>query len=229
MSVMKRIDAKARRNLQKKGGNHKVGRITATSLGADLNELSMDLSNRVLHRTVNKMATVVGRKAVSNLRKGGKGLTTGRSQFKPRMSRGDWKNPQTVRTGPNKGTEYLKRGWYGKTLKDRGANKPTMAYFGGNVDGSGGKRGIVVKSDKKKRGRGAYGIVGPKYSADNSDDGVYGYNYAHMLEYGGTHKAWGKDASPLPARPFLKPAADSTMPQQASILNDALEKWGRGQ
>ena len=228
MSVMKRIDARARKNLQKKPTG-RVDSVSATALGFDLEELSRDLNNRVLKRAVNKMATVVGRKAVALLKKGGSGLTTGRSQFKPKMTRGDWKSPKTVQTGNNKGTEYLKGGWYGETLKQRGANKPSMAHFGGNVDSSGGKRGIVIKSDKKKRGKGAWGIVGPKYSADNSDDGVYGYNYAHMLEFGGTHKVYNKPADPLPARPFMKPAGMQTMKQQANILNDDLKKWGKGQ
>ena len=228
MSVMKRVSERARKNLQKKTAN-RTDSVSATDLGFDLEELGRDLSNRVLQRAVNKMATIVGRKAVANLKKGGSGLTTGRSQFKPRMSRGDWKNPRVVRRGPNKGVEYLKDGWYGETLRKRGANKPTMAHFGGNVNGAGGKRGIVIKSDKKKRGKGAWGIVGPKSSADNSDDGVYGYNYAHMLEYGGTHKAWNHETDPLPARPFLKPASDSTLQQQANILNKDLEKWGKGQ
>lgn len=224
MSVMKRIDARARNNLKKKNTSNRVDRVSATDLGFDLEELSRDLNNRILQRAANKMATIVGRKAVSNLKKGGSGLTTGRSQFKPRMSRGDWKSPRQTKDG----VPYLKGGWYGDTLKNRGADKPSMAHFGGNVSGSGGKRGIVIKTDKKKRGKGAWGIVGPKYSADNSDDGVYGYNYAHMLEYGGTHKAWGKDAKPLPARPFLKPASNSTLQQQANILNADLKKWGEG-
>ena len=147
------------------------------------------------------------------------------SQYNKR-TRGDWQNPITSSSG----RQYLKGGWMGEVLRKRGANKPTMAYNGGSVDDKGkgrGERGIITKTISQKNG-GIRSITGPRYSADDSDNGKYGYNYAHVLEYGGKHKNWGRNAKPLLARPFLGPAQVRAQGRNAQIMNDMMRKWTQG-
>ncbi len=229
MGVMKDISERAAANL--KGGgpkksSNKAGTISATDLSSAFKRIIDDLTKQELRRIVSRMNTVVRTAAVKNVRRASSATIIGES-MKSKMTRGDWKNPSTVRKlGAAVGTEYLAGGWYGQVLKDRGATKPSMANNGGEVGrAGGGNTGIISKIDPR-HGR-IIGITGPRHGGDSSDNTKHGYNYAHMLEKGGNHKNWGKHPSQLEARPFLEPAARDTMHKQEAIVKKELIKWGK--
>lgn len=228
MSYIKRISERADRNLVSQGGkersSNKAGVISATDIVADLKKLTDDLTGQQFTRIVDKMNTAVRSAAVKAARKASSASQIGES-MKSKMTRGDWKNPpRVVKDGPNKGTEYLKGGWWGEVLKKRGAKKPSMANNGGKD----GDTGMISKNSKGRNGRTRIGITGPRYGDDAKDNSRHGYNYAHVLEFGGEHKAWGKPSPALPARPFLGPAGKESMPKQIRIMKNELIKWGKG-
>ena len=231
MSVMKTISSRAEGVL--KGGTTGIksstgsAQIVYTDIGKDMDALASDLTNRQMTSTIEKMSTVLRRRIVVNLQRGGDDSSIGRSQYGPKMTRGDWKNPVAGKNGM-----YLKGGWSASVTAKRGADKPTMAVNGGNTKRGGGNKGIITKTHRGRGGRKSYsvsGITGPRYGTDNKDDSKFGYNYAHMLEHGGTHKAWKRPARPLIARPFIAPAAKAAKSQMIAIAKDALRKWGKGQ
>jgi len=234
MGLMKEISARAAANLKgggKAGGSkHRAGVISGTDIGRDMQRLSDELSKNRLRRVIHMMNTAVRREAVKSLKKASSRNAIGES-MKGKMTRGDWKNPRSTKNG----VRYLPGGWYGQVLKSRGEEKPSMAYNGGE-DGlrGGGKRGIISRTVPSSSGKLLRGITGPRHSGSNGDDADndrYGYNYAHMLEFGGTHVNWSSRktrTSTLDARPFLGPAGNSTMPKQISIMKRELKKWGMG-
>ena len=234
MGVMKEISERAAKNLRGGSGtksmNNRAGVISGTDIGKDMERLSNDLSKNRLRRVIHQMNTAVRRETVKNLKKSSNASRIGES-MKGKMTRGDWKNPKVTTNG----VEYLTNGWYGKVLKDRGNNKPSMAFNGGE-DGlrGGGKRGIISRTVPSAGGKLLRGITGPRHSGSNGgdgDNGKYGYNYAHMLERGGKHVNWDSTksrVSHLQARPFLGPAGNNTMPKQIAIMKKELKKWGMG-
>ena len=234
MTVMQKKWDKAKQNLTAQTGRVKsksrAGRMTATDLGADLDDLFKDLTNRQFQGIVDRCNTQVRKAAVGYLKKGSTANRIGRSQYNKR-TRGDWQNPKTVgKDYKNAGTNYLEGGWWGEVLDKRGANKESMAYNGGSATGrsdSRGNRGIISKTIPQRSG-GRRGIIGPRYGQDSKDDSKYGYNYAHILEKGGAHNNWGKPAKSLPARPFMGPAGESTASKNAEIINKRLKDWGKG-
>ncbi len=235
MGLMKEISAKAAANLKgggRSGGSKsRAGVISGTDIGKDMQRLSDDLSKNRLRRVIHQMNTAVRRQTVRNLKKASSINTIGES-MKGKMTRGDWKSPRTTAAG----VRYLPGGWYGKVLKKRGENKPSMAFNGGE-DGlrGGGQRGIISRTVPSGSGKLLRGITGPRHSGSSGDDGDnkrYGYNYAHMLEFGGNHVNWSSKKtrkSTLTARPFLGPAGNQTMPKQIAIMKKELKKWGMGQ
>ncbi len=233
MIVMQKKWEKANRKLTAQTGKNKfmnrAGLLTSTDLVTDLEDLFQDLTNRQFQGIVDKCNTTVRKEAVRYLKKGSTSNRIGRSQYN-KKTRGDWQNPKTATKGKNAGTNYLKGGWWGEVLDKRGANKPSMAHNGGSATGrasSRGDRGIISKTIAQ-RGGGRRGIIGPRYSGDDKDNGKYGYNYAHILEKGGAHKNWGKAAKALPARPFMEPAGNKTITKNSEIIKDRLKDWGKG-
>jgi hypothetical protein len=232
MSVMKKVWDRAKQNLSMQNGRgnkikNRAGLMTGTDFAYDMDELFNDLSTRKVKQITERMATQVRKQAVANLKKGSTADRIGRSQY-GKMTRGDWRNPKTSKSG----YKYLKGGWRGEVLEKRGADKPSMAYNGGSVkdskSGGRGERGIITKNIKQRNG-GWRTITGPRYGTDDTDNDKYGYNYAHVLEHGGAHKNWGEPAKALPARPFLGPAGDAVQGKNAAIMNDMLKKWAIGQ
>ncbi|MGI9460329.1 MAG: hypothetical protein ACR2NF_10045 [Pirellulales bacterium] len=231
---MKEISQRAAANLRSGSGSKKsknrAGVIAGTDIGKDMERLSNDLSKNRLRRVIHKMNTAVRRETVKNLKKASSSTRIGES-MRGKMTRGDWKNPSTTRNG----VRYLAGGWYGQVLKSRGNVKPSMAYNGGE-DGlrGGGMRGIISRTVPSSGGKLLKGITGPRHSGstgDDGDNGRYGYNYAHMLEFGGNHVNWDSKKnrkSMLQARPFLGPAGNNTMPKQISIMKKELRNWGMG-
>ncbi len=234
MSVMKQVWARAERNLRSQSGKNKTknraGIMTSTDFAYDMNQLAEDLTNRQLGQISERMGTTIRKEAVAMLKRGSNAGRVGESKYN-KQTRGDWKNPRTSASGK----EYLKGGWMGDVLSKRGANKPSMAYNGGSVSDSGkgrGNRGIITKNIRQRNG-GIRSITGPRYSSDDSDNGKYGYNYAHVLEYGGKHVNWGgkngQNSKALIARPFLGPAMTRSQTKNAQIINDMMRKWTKGQ
>lgn len=238
MGVMKEISQAAAANLKggrgaggKNKSSNRAGVISGTDIGKDMQRLSDDLSKNRLRRVIHQMNTAVRRQTVSNLRKASTTTSIGES-MRGKMTRGDWRNPRTTQNG----VRYLPSGWYGQVLKSRGEAKPSMAFNGGE-DGlrGGGQRGIISRTVNTSGGKLLKGITGPRHSGstgDDGDNGRYGYNYAHMLEFGGNHVNWSSKKtrkSILQARPFLGPAGNQTMPKQISIMKKELKKWGMGQ
>ena len=234
MGLMKVLEQRAASNLATgKSRSPKSGAIISTTdFGSDLAKLAEHLTGQQLKRVLSKMNTVMRSETVKNVRRASSASTVGES-MKGKMTRGDWKNPVVVtRPGAAVGTEYLRNGWYGKTLRSRGNKKPSMANNGGEVGrGAGGNTGIISRNDKLRAGWS--GITGPRHSGSNGDDadnGKHGYNYAHMLELGGNHVNWDstkRRTSTLQARPFLAPAAKSSMSKQVQILKHELKKLGK--
>lgn len=234
MGLMKELEQRAGANLAKgKTQPRKSGAIiSATDLARDLKLISEHLTGQKLKRIISKMNTAVRSAAVRRVRRASSASSIGES-MKGKMTRGDWKNPSVVvRPGAAVGTEYLAGGWYGKVLSSRGNKKPSMANNGGEVGrGGGGNTGIISRNDKV---RGGYvGITGPRHSGSNGDDGdngKHGYNYAHMLEFGGNHVNWDstkRRTSSLQARPFLAPAVADSQSKQIAILKHELKKLGK--
>lgn len=233
MGLMKDLSDKAAANIRsgkaetpRKGA---AGIIRTSDIDDAFGKISAELTGQQLRRVISKMNTVIRSQTVKNLRRASSATTVGES-MKSKRTRGDWKNPRTVvRPGAAIGTEYLPGGWYGKVLKDRGANKPSMAKNGGEVGrAGGGDTGVISRVNKVKGG--FTGITGPRHSGsagDDGDNGRHGYNYAHMLEFGGNHTNWGGAKSQLEARPFLAPAASETMQKQINILKQEMIKWGK--
>ena len=238
MSVMKELHAKAERNLKSQSGKNKTknraGVMVGTDFALDMEKLYKDLTARKIVQIAERISTQIRKTAVRNLKRGSTADRVGRSQYN-KKTRGDWQNPRTSISGK----QYLKGGWHGKVLKNRGANKPTMAYNGGStsdrtkVNSGGvarGSRGIITKMIGQRNG-GTRAITGPRYSADDSDNGKYGYNYAHTLEHGATIAAYGNKERRvnMKARPFLGPAGEQAYAKNNQIVNDMLKKWGKGQ
>ncbi len=231
MTVMTKKWEKAAQNLQSQSGKNKTknraGIMTATDFAADLDDLFNDLTNRQFQGIVDRCNTQVRKESVRLLKQGSTADRVGRSQYNKR-TRGDWKNPRISETGK----EYLKGGWHSEVLRKRGADKPSMAYNGGSATGrasSRGDRGIISKTIPQRNG-GRRGIIGPRYSADDKDNGKYGYNYAHVLEKGGTIAAFGNKSRrvSIQARPFMEPAGVNSMSKNTEIVNKRLKDWGKG-
>ena len=169
MTVMTKKWQKAAQNLQSQTGKNKTknraGKMTATDFAVDLDDLFNDLTNRQFQGIVDRCNTQVRKESVRLLKQGSTANRIGRSQYNKR-TRGDWKNPKTIKSGyKNAGTNYLEGGWWGETLDKRGAEKPSMAYNGGSATGraaSRGDRGIISKTIPQ-RGGGRRGIIGPRY------------------------------------------------------------------
>jgi len=221
MGLMKQISDKAARNMRGQKKRSAAGGMTATNFDADVAEMVQDLTGRQLQQATKRMSTILRAETVKLLKRGSSATLVGRSQYN-KTTRGDWKSPRETKNG----VPYLKGGWYGEVLKNRGANKPSMAYNGGDTKSGGGNRGIITRTQKRK-GAGWMSVTGPRYGQDSHDNGKYGYNYAHMLEYGGRHKNWNKSTSHLQARPFLAPAAALAYSKQKTILKQMLTKWGK--
>ena len=226
MSVMKSLYSKSQRQLAGGGAKKKAGsgKMSVSTFSDDMQELLKDLTGRQMKEATKAMSFILRQQVVQNLRKGSSQTTIGESK-KGKMTRGDWKSG--IQRAEN-GYEYLKGGWAGSVLKNRGANKKSMAFNGGDTHSGRGNRGIISRT-VPTRGGGWVSITGPRYGTDSGDDSQAGYNYAHTLEYGASHKAWGKNASPLKPRPFLGPAAAMARNKQVSKLTKMMKKWGKGQ
>ncbi len=223
--INNRAKANARSGATGMKTKHRTGTTSVTDLNSDLNKLYWNLDKKATRTTIDRMNTPVRKSTVSLLRQGGGKGSIGRSQY-GRMTRGDWRNP---RFSPSSGQPYLRGGWYGDVLRKRGSDRPTMAHNGGRD----GKRGIISKTRRSRTESGWYGVTGPVYANGDNTQGhgsVMGFNQAHILEFGGRHYNWGKKrkGTNLPARPFLGPAAKSTIPTQTRILKEAMTKWGKG-
>jgi hypothetical protein len=189
-----------------------AGTITASDVGKDLLMIHKELRSVVFPKAVDAISTQVRKTAVRNLKSGG-GTTIG-------MSKRTGTRGSPLVNGPN--GPYFKNGWSAKVVAKRGANKPSMAQNGGKN----GSKGIITKTSRK---RGGYGITGPIYGFDDKQNSRVGYNHAHTLEFGAPgHKKWGKKrGKPLPARPFLGPAAEESRGAQIAKLKKLLRKWGK--
>jgi hypothetical protein len=179
-----------------------------TDLGVDLSKLSDELLKKVCPTAVGYAATIVRKQAVENVKNGG-GETLGMSR--KTKTRGVFRNGKMVNVG--------KGAWSKEILKNRGANNRSLADPGG----------ILKKNISRKQGGiVASQIVGPRY-----EKGPRGKNFAHTHEPlagastgAPNHKWWGKPAKrPLRPRPFIIPAARSTIVQQQSAMKKALMKW----
>lgn len=220
------IDKKARSNARSGATGMKIknrsGNISVTDLDTDLNKLYWNLDKKATRTTIDRMNTPIRKAATAFLKAGGSKGQIGRSQY-GRQTRGDWRRPRLTKGG----VPYLRGGWYGDVLRKRGSDRPTMAHNGGRD----GKRGIISKTRRSRTESGWYGVTGPVYANGDNSKGhgsVMGFNQAHILEFGGRHYNWGKEAGALPARPFLGPAAESTKPKQKQIVKEAMTKWGKG-
>lgn len=230
MTVLGKINAKARRNARTGNANRERNRggvFAHTRLGVDMHRLERDLTTRQLRAVIQKMNTVVRKETVKRIKKASSAGNIGMSQY-GKMTRGRWRDSRVTKDG----VPYLPNGWYGDVLRKRGAMKPTMAINGGEASrgggGRGGKQGIISRTVHTKNG--LRGIVGPRYGTDAKDNSKYGYNYAHILEFGSqNHKAWNHKSRGIKPRPFLGPAGNNSFPKQRKIVTDALIKWGKGQ
>ena len=228
MSVVSRINQKAKNNADtgsgvKKGAKSiKGAKFVSTDLGVDLEAMYKDLSTVRTKSIANKLNTIVRSAATRNLRKGGGGSQVGQSkkdhsgEKKGYGTRGDYKNQG--------GKNYLKDGWAGKVLSKRGADKKGMSEGMGQKNG-----GITSPPPKANRNGVTKSITGPRHSKVSRGDksGKHGYNYAHMLEFGGKHKAWNNTTAPLKAKPFMGPAGESTRPQQEALIKAEYAKWAK--
>lgn len=221
MSVAKAIHAAATRNMRGGQKRSAVNPISVTTFGVDMDRLTDNLTGSQLLQASKRMSKILRDETVRLLKVGSSASRVGRSQYDLR-TRGKWRSPSVTKYGVN----YLKGGWWGEVLDRRGANKKTMAYNGGDTKSGGGNRGIITNT-QNRRGKGWYSATGPRYGTDDKDESRFGYNYAHMLEYGGTHKAWNKPAPALRARPFLNPAAAIAYTKQNALLKQMLLKWGK--
>ena len=224
MSVMNKINAAAKSvaSGSSKGKMSASGRLVATDLGSDMDLLINDLSKRQMMQATKSMAFILRQQVVANLRKGSSSSVIGESQ-KGKMTRGDWKSPSKTDGGVN----YLKGGWYGEVLDKRGSSKKSMAFNGGDTHSGRGNKGIISRTRPSRNSWTS--ITGPRYGQDAKDNSRQGYNYAHMLEFGGAHKSWGNPAGNLSPRPFLGPAAAMARNKQVSKLTSMMKKWGKGQ
>lgn len=233
MGVMKEIHSRATQNIRSKGrtgknkDGNRAGVFSHTALGVDIHRLERDLTTRQFKAVIHKMNTAVRKAAVKRIKRPSSAGSIGMSQF-GKMTRGRWRNSAVTREG----VPYLPKGWHGDVLRKRGAMKPSMAVNGGEAgrggSGFGGSRGIISRTVMTKHGQRGY--VGPRYGEDAKDDSKYGYNYAHVLEFGSdNHKRWGRKSRGIRPRPFLGPAGDETLGKQKKIVTQALIKWGRGQ
>ena len=219
MSGMKKISAKATQTLAGKGKKPVAG-IAQTTLSSDMKALLEDLNSRQIQQASKRMSKIMRDETVKMLKRGSSAERVGRSQYDKKTRGKNWDKPNPQRTS-------LDGGWAGYVLKRRGANKKTMAYNGGDTKSGGGNRGIITRT-VKRRGQGWVSITGPRYGQDDADESKYGYNYAHTLEFGAQHYAWGHKTKPLQARPFMKPAAAIARGQQITLLKHLLVKWGTG-
>lgn len=224
MSIAKSIFNNSERILRGMGKKRKTpaGTMVASNLTADMKAMTDDLNARQTREAIKAMSFILRQQTVANLRKGSSSSTIGESQ-KSKMTRGDWKNPKISENG----VKYLAGGWSGEVLEKRGADKKTMAYNGGDTHSGRGNRGIISRTTAGRSGW--MSVTGPRYGADNADDDKAGYNYAHTLEFGAAHKAWGTPAAPLPKRPFLGPAGAMSRNKQVAKLTSMMKKWGKGQ
>lgn len=222
MSLGKRLHEAATRNMRGGKKRESAGSVSVTTFSKDMQLLIEDMTGSQLLQANKRMSKILRDEIVKVLKLGSSAERIGRSQY-DRTTRGDWKRPRTTEGG----VSYLRGGWYGETLDARGPKKPTMAYNGGNTKtNNGGKRGIITKT-LSRRAKGWYSATGPRYGTDDEDNSRYGYNYAHMLEYGGRHKAWGNDIGNFIPRPFMKPAAAVAYSKQNALLKQMLIKWGK--
>ena len=226
MSYMKKLHEKAGRVSSGGGRKRKTpaGTMSIDTFPEDMKEMIENLNGKHLMQATKAMSFIARQQVVQNLRKGSSATVIGESQ-KSKMTRGDWK--AGIQRAKN-GYEYLKGGWAGEVLQKRGANKKTMAYNGGDTKNGRGNRGIISRTVKRKK-IGWVSITGPRYGTDAQDDSKAGYNYAHTLEYGASHKAWGNPAGKLQARPFLGPAAAMSRNKQVAKLTKMFKAWGNGQ
>ncbi len=223
MSYMKRVSQRAERNMR--GGDKKpTASVSQTTFDKDMKGLIEDLNSRQLQQATKRMSKIMRDETVKMLKRGSSAERVGRSQYDKKTRGKDW-NKKVNLTGD--GVPYLKDGWYGQVLKRRGSDKKTMAYNGGDTKSGGGNRGIITRTIKR-RGQGWASFTGPRYGQDDRDNSRYGYNYAHTLEFGAAHKAWGHPTKPLKARPFMKPAAAMAYGKQMTLLKHLLVKWGTG-
>ena len=223
MSVMKAISRKATANLSGKG-KKATASVSQTTFGSDMKMLLEDLNSRQLQQASKRMSKIMRDETVKMLKRGSSAERVGRSQYDKKTRGKDWNKKVNLTSD---GVPYLKDGWYGEVLRRRGTDKKTMAYNGGDTKSGGGNRGIITRT-VKRRGKGWVSVTGPRYGQDDRDNSKYGYNYAHTLEYGAAHKAWGHRTKPLRARPFMKPAAAMAYGKQNSLLKHLLVKWGTG-
>lgn len=202
-------------------GQTVAGIVTGTDLGHDLELLENELKKKVLPKSVKRVNTVVRKAVVARLRLGGGPGAIGRSL----LTRTRGTELVNGRNG-----QYWKNGWSAKVVKKRGAYKPSMAINAGDRPDS--KHGIKSKQKQLASGLIAWGITGPTYGPDDKENSRYGHNHAHTHEprNGASsgapkHKAWGRRSGGLPARPFMKPAADASLMQQKKVVTESLKKW----
>jgi hypothetical protein len=223
MSVMKKISARATNNLSGRSKSPTAS-ISQTTFGEDMMSLVEDLNSRQLQQASKRLSKIMRDETVKMLKRGSSAERVGRSQYNKKTRGKDWNKGARV---TKDGVGYLEDGWYGEVLRRRGTDKKTMAYNGGDTKSGGGNRGIITRT-QKRTGKGWVSVTGPRYGQDDKDNSKYGYNYAHTLEFGAAHKAWGHNAKPLKARPFMKPAAAMAYSRQNSLLKHLLVKWGTG-
>ena len=238
MSVIKKVDARARQNAKSGTGSKKeaikgkwrAGKMVSTDLARDLKLLLDDLTNRQCRASLKKCNTIVRKRAVANIKKGGGPGSIGQS--KKNNGGLGWRADPSAKYGTrgdykNAGGTSLKDGWAGKVLSHRGANKRTIAHSGGE-----GGSGIISRTPvvNYSTGNKVIGITGPSHSGKDRGDssGKHGYNYAHMLEFGGKHVAWDGKTTQANAKPFMGPAGRDTLPQQIAIIKADLVSWGIG-
>lgn len=113
---------------------------------------------------------------------------------------------------PGDGAKNAHVGRSKKTRTREGWSKKIRDKRSGNKDMY---EGMAVKVKQYRGGRVILGMTGPRSGTGNQ---------SWILEHGGTIKLWGKGTYRLPPRPFLRPAATNTMPQQRKAMEDKMRK-----
>lgn len=199
----------------KKAKRGSVTTVSSTDLDRDLKRLTAEMAQQVCPTAVGRCGTIVRKKAVDIIRKGGDDKTLGKSY-------------KTFTRGvPDGGRmKNIGRGsWSQKITDKRGTNNKSLADSGGII-----KRPIR----RLERGLVSSQIIGPRY-----ETGAAGKNFAHVHEPAdgqrAVHKYWhpnpnhrfrlGKKSGHHKVRPFMGPAGKLTLSQQRAAIKHALKKW----
>ena len=192
-----------------------------------LDTFASEVQGRVVRSAVGAASTVVRKQAKKNINKVGpsavqaafdaKGRKYNRLVPQSKIGRsqktGTW---DSVRNSDK--TKRLARR-AAALPKKRDKNGQLYAEFGPKI-GALGKSGLsdwmMTRYHRYNNTKSTVGITGPAWRVAAQ---------GHVLEFGSKHRAWGKPSSPLPPRPFLRPAAQQTRKSQQSKIISTMKKW----